>query len=101
MKQIIYNKLPSLVKNILITIYNLRFQKIYNYSYKRKLKEAEDFFYNYSKDELNELQNKIRYRLGDKIKLTYKFVNRISHEKNGKYMMIKNNIQAGEIDDIQ
>jgi hypothetical protein len=40
----------------------------------------------------NELEYELRYRLGDKIKFNYFFVNDIPAERNGKYLMVKNNI---------
>ncbi|MCF7482050.1 hypothetical protein L3V31_09925 [Vibrio sp. J1-1] len=56
MKQKIYNVLPLFFKNILVTIYNLRFFKIYGAEYKDKLNEASDFYHNKSREELLEIQ---------------------------------------------
>lgn len=58
MKQKIYNELPWLFKNLLVTIYNFRFFKIYGYEYKEKLNEASEFYHNKSRKELIEIQRK-------------------------------------------
>lgn len=57
-KQSFYNQSPVFLKNILVTIYNLRFVEIFGDKYQALLKETEKVFYRYSLDELKALQNK-------------------------------------------
>ena len=56
-KQNIYNNLPITFKNILVTVYNLRFFKIYGRKYQILLKEIENIFFNFSYEEIQKLQN--------------------------------------------
>ena len=47
---------------------------------------------------MQELEYELRYRMGDKIKLTYDFVDDIPSEKNGKYLMIKNTLTDADLE---
>lgn len=49
------------------------------------------------KDVKKQLEYELRYRLGDNIDLIYNIVKNIPCEKNGKYMMIKNNLKEKDL----
>ena len=55
--QSIYNYSPWFVKNLLVTIFNLRQIKVHGKRYREALKEYHRIFYNTSLAELNDLQN--------------------------------------------
>jgi phenylacetate-CoA ligase len=38
------------------------------------------------------LEQELRYRLGDKMKITFEFVEHIPNEKSGKFLMIKSTL---------
>jgi phenylacetate-CoA ligase len=58
LKQSIYSKLPWTFKNILVTIYNLRFLNTHSAKYQKLKKEYENFFYESDFTIIEEDQNK-------------------------------------------
>lgn len=55
-KQTIYNRLPSYGKNILVTIYNLRFLKTHGKRYRSLIKEYEKMFFHATFEEIQKAQ---------------------------------------------
>lgn len=88
-KQKIYNNLPHALKNVLVTIYNLRQRKSHGKEYYEHLKTYEDYFFNKSLEEIKEEQNRKFMKL---IKLV--------REKNEYFREKLEGIEINSIDDL-
>lgn len=89
MKEKLYEYLPIQIKNILVTIYNLRNLKVHNKRYTNLKKEYNKIFFSYSIEEIKEIQNK---RFLEFIKF--------SKKNNIYYKDLLKNINISSIDDI-
>ena len=90
MKQKIYDSLPIFLKNILVTIYNLRMIKMHGKQYETIKKQYKKVFFTYSPQELKKIQNK---RFLDFIQFIKK--------NNLYYQELLKNIEINSIEDLK
>lgn len=90
LKQNMYSSMPWFFKNILITIYNLRFLKTHGYRYRSLIDEYKKTFYEESYNSLKQIQNK-------------RFLEFIVYAKknNSYYKKTFESIDVKSIDDIK
>lgn len=89
-KQKIYNNLPWLFKNILVTIYNLRFLKTHSKKYNKLIKEYENWFY-------EEDFKKIKKNQNDRFLKFIEYAKKYNPHYKNKF----NDIKINSIDDIK
>ena len=68
LKQTIYNRLPIYGKNLLVTLYNLRFLKTHGKHYRSFIKEYEEMFFHATFDEIQKAQERRFLNLIDFVK---------------------------------
>lgn len=89
LKQKLFNNLPSIIKNILVTVYNIRLQSWHGKRYKASIETYREMFFDKS---FNEIKNIQEQRFLEFIKFV--------KENNEYYKEKLNDIEINSIDDL-